>query len=131
VKCTRAESTGVGKMLKQLVVNETKCPIRRKRSIHHFEVRAPRHIKTDLKFRWAIFVGHNRSRKDFDLRDENLARCKHSVCFKRQKKLSIRTFAQVYIPHPHRLPNRTHSIISCSEIPPQSARYVPILIIST
>ena len=78
MKRPRAESTRIGKVLKQLVVNEAECPIRRQGSIHIFEIRAPGHIETNFEFRRAVLVSYNRCREDFNLGDENFPRLKYA-----------------------------------------------------
>jgi hypothetical protein len=73
MKCPRAESTGVGKVLKQLIVNETECPVGRQWSIHHVKVRTVWHIESNLEFWRGVFVGYDCCRKYFDLRNEDFA----------------------------------------------------------
>jgi hypothetical protein len=79
MECSRTETTGVLEVLEQLVVDETKCPIRRERGIHNFKIGAKWHIETNLEFGRTIFVRYNCSGKNFNLRDENLARLKNTL----------------------------------------------------
>jgi hypothetical protein len=85
MECSRTETTRILEVLEQLVVNETKCPVRRKWGIHNFKIGTKGHIETNLEFRRTIFVGYNCSGKYFNLRDENLAGLKNTVFCTRNK----------------------------------------------
>jgi hypothetical protein len=64
---TGAESTGVVKVLEELVVNKAKLPVGRQFCCHIHKVRSIGHVKSYFKLRWTVAIGDYLSRKDLNL----------------------------------------------------------------